>query len=139
MELDGEAWTTGSAVTEKGNHSFSVWAENAYGQLMSETVSFQLFHSTTVEVRDNSGAYGNEVQLEAKLMDVNGQSVIGGQVEFEVNGLPVGTAMTDANGKDSLPCTIEIGTTDETDSRLIEVKAIYEGNEETYYGNRSKG
>ncbi|NOU74493.1 hypothetical protein GC098_24365 [Paenibacillus sp. LMG 31458] len=132
MELDGEAWTTGSAVTEKGKHSFSVLAESAYGQQVSETVSFQLFHSMAVEVRDSSGAYGNEVYLEAELKDANGQSVAGGQVEFEVNGLPVGRALTDANGKASLPYAIEIGATAETDSRLIEVKAIYAGNEEAY-------
>lgn len=132
MELNGEEWLNGTAVTEQGNHSLRSWAESVYGQQMSKTITFKVFHSTALEVKDDQGAYGNTVQLEAVLKDAYDQPVSGEQIVFEVDGVPVGMAATNEEGVATMPYTVDSGIVDGAEGLTLEVKAVYAGNEANF-------
>lgn len=58
---------------------------------------------TTLTVKDASGQYGGLTTLTATLLTITGDPVSGKEVSFSLDGAPVGSATTDADGVALLP------------------------------------
>ncbi|OPH56380.1 hypothetical protein BC351_28210 [Paenibacillus ferrarius] len=52
VELNGEEWTSGTPITEKGDYALSVQAVDQAGHAAEQTIPFKLYHSTVLAASD---------------------------------------------------------------------------------------
>ncbi|TMV48726.1 hypothetical protein FE783_16885 [Paenibacillus mesophilus] len=114
IKLNGETWASGKPITASGAHTLSVTAEDKAGNTAAKDVHFSVYGSTTLTVDNAAGVYSDAAELKASLTDRNGSPIAGESVAFQVNGQPVGAALTDAQGKAAVPYAVAISVTDAT-------------------------
>lgn len=131
--LDGNAWTSGTSVLAKGEHTLVVTAADNAGNKVMETIRFSVFHSTVLETQTAAGEYSDVVWMHAVLKDQSGATLGGELVDFHVGGIYKGTGQTNEHGEARFEYQIDQGVLDGSDIQNVLFKAMYNGSEEGYY------
>lgn len=80
---------------------------------------------TVLQVEAASGIYSDPVALKAALKDSLSRPVAGETVSFIINGLDIGTAVTDAQGMATLSYKINVEAAPDASTMDYEVKAVF--------------
>jgi hypothetical protein len=108
ITLDGQPFTSGTAVTTIGSHTLEVHAADLAGNEVTQTVQFQVKHTTAITLNgDTTGDYHDPATLAATLIDTSGSSttaIAGASVTLRM-GSQSCTEATDASGKASCSVT----------------------------------
>lgn len=95
--LDGEVWDKGK-ITEQGQHTLTVTAEDPAGNIHTESVEFSIYHAVTVTAQAQDCRYTETASFSALVL-YRGEPVEGAEAEFFLNGESLGVAETNAEGK----------------------------------------
>ncbi|NQX67293.1 hypothetical protein HQN90_14320 [Paenibacillus alba] len=139
MKLNGEEWTSGTPIAEKGDYALSVQAVDQAGHAAEQTIPFKLYHSTLLASSSAEGQVNDTVKLKASLLDHNGQPIVGESVSFAVYGNVIGTAVTDMNGAATLDYKIQVAASTDQEN-VYQVQVAFSRNDTTYYaGSEGSG
>ena len=97
VHLDGVPWD-GSAIVDRGPHTFTAEATDSAGNSSTTSVSFTIYWTTSLTASDATVQYSDSMGLEAILTNHKGNPVGGAALTYDVPGACGGTAVTDASG-----------------------------------------
>lgn len=130
-QLDGKDWVDGSAVTQKGQHIFTVTVTDGGGNIAVKSVRFSLYNSTVMKVESASGKYSDTIALQAYLTDNAGKPLRNELISFNVNNMLAGSAYTDDNGVAVLRYFIDLGT--DSDTTDYDITASFGGDDSAMF------
>lgn len=133
VKLDGVAWTAGTVITAKGEHTLLATAIDNAGNLATEIIHFTLYHGTQLQVQSAAGVFSDTTVLNGVLTDSSGQPISGETISFSVDGTLVGTSATDEQGKASLSYPESFGAAPDADTLDHELKAAFTESTAAYY------
>ncbi|WP_373229797.1 carbohydrate-binding protein [Cohnella sp.] len=133
VKLNGVNWTTGTAITVKGEHTLIATAIDNTGNAATQTIRFTLYHGTQLQVEPAAGVLSDTTVLNAVLTDSFGQPVSGESVTFTVDGTVVGTAVTDEQGKAPLGYQVDVGAVPDADTLAHDLQAAFAQNDASHY------
>lgn len=133
VKLDGEAWTTGTVITTKGDHTLIATAIDNAGNIAAEIIHFTLYHGTKLQVESAAGVYSDTTVLNGMLKDSSGQPISGEAISFSVDGTVMGTGVTDEQGKASLEYQESLGASPDADTLDHDVQVAFTESAATYY------
>ncbi|WP_248927470.1 OmpL47-type beta-barrel domain-containing protein [Paenibacillus hamazuiensis] len=132
LELDGQPWTSGTAIDGAGEHTLKVTATDYAGNAMASSVHFAIGSETALSVQNTEGVYSDDVRLHAVLTGRQGAPLAGRTVAFRVNGAAVGSAQTDAAGRAELRYRVALGAAADAESRVYDIASEYNGSSGSY-------
>jgi hypothetical protein len=97
LSLDTTTGLISGTPTAAGAFNVTIWAANSFNNTGTASLTITVLAPTTLAVANSSGLFGGTTTLVASLT-IAGSPFAGQQVSFSLNGMPVGTAVTDAAG-----------------------------------------
>ena len=137
LKLDGQTWTTGTAITQKGAHTLVANAVDKAGNTTVSKVNFTVYETTSLKVDNSGSTYSNATPLRAVLVDAIGQPLVGETVIFKLDGATIGTVVTDVYGVALLQYKVDVGASPDAVTLDHSLQAVYVQNDALYYRGSS--
>ena len=141
VNLDGRAWTLGTPITQKGAHTLIATAVDKLGNKTISTVNFTVYETTVLKVDHSLGIYSEVTSLRSVLAAANGQQPLAGEtVYFKLDGVAIGTAVTDVSGVALLQYKVNVGASPDTLTLDHNLQAEFVQSDFAYYrGSTASG
>jgi hypothetical protein len=94
IKLDGNNYIPGTAISTTSSHTLVVTATDYAGNVTTVSINFSIYNSSRLEVATTQCAYSDIAIMTATLIS-EGSSVSGKTLFFKLNGVDIGTAITD--------------------------------------------
>lgn len=124
--LNGQAYESGTLITQQGSHTINVSAEDLSGNISDKSITFFIYASTKVTLTVTQAEYSDPYTVNISLSS-NSVAVSGAAITIRMSGNDLGTYNTDEHGNITLSRIAEYG------AGHYSVEAIYNQDNISYY------